>query len=1352
MCTGNFQVDIYDADSRNNALARLKNARQQFRQASILVVLDAENLELVTFYKKADIVKDQQAILSKFGQICKQNQCKIERKNACRVIDLVKPDSSRTWRLFSEAVLASLTLQSPTGRKIRHAGSNVYLVPEVEAVFTDRAIRTKYETKYHLRKADLQIITGGYLLLAMRDSAWPPAYALTDTLDSDGSRWEKPPHGSIVYLLPTGQLARYNGGWIGIEDDVWPWESYPEDYDRNELRSRVCWFDKVREWLEDRDYHDYESRLLGEDRVWCSVEIPVFENADDNGVGRDAVSWKTVVWPTDLMFVFLDEKELTPKDEIGGLASDPLAAAQTWFSKDCSDLRAAASKDTLESEKEASLVDGILFDDDPPFGSPQQFMSNPTQLLHANQIVYPTPPEAMHPQNTPGLSLDGTAQTPISTHPTQASVYQSSPLATTADTDMSHPHNSAISNFLQHNDDDDLFEDEEEQKLAQPSFGDEPNWDFFDRDTTALDMKPGLGFDDLNESPMMVKSPDIEMESRPRPSSIQSGKADTTTRSPTNNDSVTMTSTHQSLEHSHNEATAGNTAGSIGPSHLVEAFPPKVKDFAKIEMSASPASAKRRRSSAYDVNTQPQKGHDHKYALSGKYHFELRRSSTTTQDKGLAGKSGQHSASTSVSSQSSQSEGSSNNNGEYDENSKSWTRYEPDLESDAPETVWDEQQDGSIYMADVDALLEVIASAPGTEPFVCLPPPQGKDTEGKSKSLRTSERSFMIAQILTEQMTQSNAFVHDEILQLPRTKAPPAFDVFVENSEFGTNIGNASIGDLATIQSANNNSKTATHTVPLETDRVCLKQADGDISAELPIIKYWETVNLQPLSGPKNVHALCLHPSGTNYVQGCDSFMRRMKETYTSCNLGTHERLELKPLTDTGLLAWGSTSGKTSLSSVCRNVGKTLASRNTKGCTIIYVIMPGEKLLHSIEICDAFLELFEALGHIDHSPENDIVLQLVPNSFVVDPDNLVVQPQKRYVNLALEVYNRTPGASARSASDTASAVMIEKSIGRALHFELNSKTSSPSLRSGHCCHLAYCTSSDRRWLVASWSDTTGQIALTMPYRLTDNDDGSHRPRIDVFKHMCETSVHLMGRQKGQSWLAVAKVGIYETEELQDWLHLTQRLNDEHKSISRIVILNVELQSRLSLHGSQMPLKQTNPSSQVGMHNLSTPATTPQAVTTSPEQAMSVTPTTSAVANPATPPDLNTDPGAEADTHLSNPMNEAWAITLGFGLNQTHNFLEIRPAMASGLLLKRVSRSDNAGGLAMINVNLIAVPRKNSTAVAFAEREQILQDVLVQYRGLHVLAVVRGCVDDADNCVPCHVASAFKGAKVLERLL
>lgn len=1361
MCTGALPANVDKSSNageigyRERVLVKLKNARQQFRQASILVVLDTEALELVTFYKKADIVKDQQAILNKFGHICKINTCKIERKNACRVIDLVKPESARTWRLFSEAVLSSMTLQTPAGRKVLKIDTNIYLIPEFESALKDGGIPTHCETKYYLRKADLQIVMPGHLLLALRDSSWPPLYALTDMIDSNFPSW-KPRIDSIFYLIPTGQLARYKGGWVGKQNSVDARASHHSGQSSYSINHRSRWFEKVRQWL-GVQYQQFTQ--LSEETVWCSIEIPVHESVEGQRADRGPIVWKNVIWPADLLFVFQNENEPVLQDDNRDVSSDPLSTAQSWFTKDLGDVRAAAaSKELLHPKTETSLTDGNLFDDDVQFGSPQQFMNLPAQNFHPGQMVYPTPPEAMNPQNTPGISMDGTAPTPMSNQPIQPSIYQSSPLAMANDPDANRSHESAISNFLQHNDDD-LFEDEEDQKLAQPSFGDEPNWDFFDRDTTTLDMKPEMSFGELDVSPAPEKSLDHEHDAhaksaQPHPR-LQPLKQESPGQTVLNGEPAPPTSSSHTKEQSMIEPVDVDAVGAELPD-TVKTAQPDIGEFAHHGTDGSrtaslPPGTKRRRSSAYDVTPQPHVGHDHKYALSGKYHFELRRVSAATKDDLTPGQLNRRSSSSSLSSRSSLSEATSDEEENTNGQVKSWTRYEPIQTTDPQETSADDAYDDPSREAEIDELLEMIALASASEPFTSTFPSK-QEYDRRIGAHKTPERWLMIAQILTEQLTQSSIFKSYDGLQLPRTRSSPPFDVFVESAEIGTNVTNASLGELANIQPTGNNAKVGIRTLALEPNRIRLRQGESEISAELPIIKYWETLNLQPWSGPKNVQALCLHPGGSNFVQGCESFMQRMEETYTSCNLGVHQRFKSKGITESGSLAWDLAPGKRSLTSLCRNIGKALASKSTSGCTIVYVILPNDDLLESIEICDAFLELFETLGQTDHAPENDIVLQLVPSSFVVDPSNLVVRPQKQYTDLAVEVYNRTPCLKSSSASVTAGAMVLEKHVGRSLNFELNSKTTSPSLGTGHCYHVAYCISTDLKWLVASWSDAVGNVALTMPYCLVDEESGTRCPRKDVLRHVCETSSHLMSGQKGQSWLSVAKVGLYEAEELKEWVECSQQLIGEHKSIGRIVMLNVELRSRLTLHGPQAPFKPIIPMSQPMMNALSTPVTTPQAIITSPDQTISATGITSTAVNAQTPPDLSTDAGGEVDAYLSDPLNEAWAMTFAFGLNQTRNPLEIRPAMASGFLLKRVARQDNAGGLAMLNVNLIAVLRRGPPAVPYPEREQILQDVLVQYRGLHVLGVARRCVDETEGCIPWHVATAFKGAKILERLM
>jgi len=332
--------------------------------------------------------------------------------------------------------------------------------------------------------------------------------------------------------------------------------------------------------------------------------------------------------------------------------------------------------------------------------------------------------------------------------------------------------------------------------------------------------------------------------------------------------------------------------------------------------------------------------------------------------------------------------------------------------------------------------------------------------------------------------------------------------------------------------------------------------------------------------------------------------------------------------------------------------------------------------------------------------------------------------------------------------------LLDEPIVRDIQFEMSAKMASPLSKFGQCCHLAYTLSSDQRWLVATWSDTIGNIALSMSYCLFDETTNAKRKRADVFEHMCEISTQLMGRQRCSWWFAVVKVGIFDSEELHEWLQLSGQLSEEQSMLTRTVLLTVELQSRLSLQGMNSTLKQFQAANPYGQNSLNTPVSTPQAVnTTSPEQAVPATPTTmsGSAANAQTPPEHNADAGGDNETVLTDPLEDSWVATLAFGLNQSHNFLDIRPALASGFLLKRTGNQSKMGtGMAILNVNLIAFPRKPASPISFQEREQILQNILTQYRGLHTLAVARRCIDPRGSCMPWHIAIAYKAASALER--
>lgn len=156
---------------------------------------------------------------------------------------------------------------------------------------------------------------------------------------------------------------------------------------------------------------------------------------------------------------------------------------------------------------------------------------------------------------------------------------------------------------------------------------------------------------------------------------------------------------------------------------------------------------------------------------------------------------------------------------------------------------------------------------------------------------------------------------------------------------------------------------------------------------------------------------------------------------------------------------------------------------------------------------------------------------------------------------------------------------------------------------------------------------------------------------------------------------------------------------------------------------------------------------------------------------------------DPDAILADASDETWGVILSHPLNNSNCLVEIRPALASGYLVKRQGAVD-ADGWAVMSINVISIdgddPEETGGLLDGDEEEEVeaeearkhrrcqagevLKDVLGMYRGLGVLAKAKGMVGkqgkgapgsalDANDAVwPWHVATAHKGVRALSYLL
>ena len=677
--------------------------------------------------------------------------------------------------------------------------------------------------------------------------------------------------------------------------------------------------------------------------------------------------------------------------------------------------------------------------------------------------------------------------------------------------------------------------------------------------------------------------------------------------------------------------------------------------------------------------------------------------------------------------------------------SREWTKYVPTSPQD-PKGEDDSPNEQEIRNG-FDQVLEClrIDDAEATWPVYERQSPESGTT------LATGANTIMIAQIIVDQVAQSS--LQPSVLPMPETEDLPLLDgdMSRELSETYGATEHFNLHQLARVScTANDEGEKISK---LGHSHISVYREGKPLTALSTILPFWDALGLQPASGQKNVTALCIHPCGSNAVDGCHVFIDRLGETYENCNLGSHTIGRIAGTTNDGLVAWSATDNSLpDLLQTCERVGTALSRLPASNDNIIiYMIVPNEFEAQLLITCEGFMALWLTyVKTCGKKQPNEVALQLIPMTFVALPDTLAIPAQSEYLALAIEVYNRCPPPDvAEKIAHCGSAIVLGERTSNQVHFDLSSTAQSPFEKNGRCLHLAYSQSKDNRWITAAWTDALGHSALTMSYCLRQRGSRVARPLSEIIKELWEISLDLMQKSSTKSRLIVGKEGRLDALEINDWAVLANEgVGDGKESQHILVLLSIDSQPSLSLRLTTGIIRQVQSG---GMQHPSglygTPVSTPQAGTTSPDQTTMATPTPGGTAlNAPTPPEHAFDPNAETDLSLSDPVEGTWSVILSHGINQATSILEARPALASGYLLKRKGATD-AENVVALEVNII-----HTAATSSSERQDLLKEVLSQYKDLVTLAKTRGMIDPVGCVLPWHIATAIKGQQVLSLIM
>jgi mediator of RNA polymerase II transcription subunit 13, fungi type len=139
--------------------------------------------------------------------------------------------------------------------------------------------------------------------------------------------------------------------------------------------------------------------------------------------------------------------------------------------------------------------------------------------------------------------------------------------------------------------------------------------------------------------------------------------------------------------------------------------------------------------------------------------------------------------------------------------------------------------------------------------------------------------------------------------------------------------------------------------------------------------------------------------------------------------------------------------------------------------------------------------------------------------------------------------------------------------------------------------------------------------------------------------------------------------------------------------------------------------------------------------------------------PATPAAAPTPNDAafelDHDAVLADASDETWGVLLSHCLNNSYSLIDLRPALRSGYLVKWKGAIEQ-DGYALLGVNVIWVEKNEKGLV-----EQVLRDVLRDFRGLSILTKAKGMVAGGrpeEGVLPWHVATVVKGVRALSYVL
>lgn len=217
-------------------------------------------------------------------------------------------------------------------------------------------------------------------------------------------------------------------------------------------------------------------------------------------------------------------------------------------------------------------------------------------------------------------------------------------------------------------------------------------------------------------------------------------------------------------------------------------------------------------------------------------------------------------------------------------------------------------------------------------------------------SLAPRESQVQLAQLLVDQVTQSSlnhkvdgnteaSCLEHQVLSVQELLDGPEYlggfekldlNSFVSLQEQQSLLSPDASGGLTLRQNPQQKDTAKGTITKLSPPHLRVRRGKSFLETLPPAVFFWETFGLEPLHGPKDVAAYCIHPQFA--ARAADVFLERLALIYPSCSLGSHARGENLGAFRNGLVDWdvrlakrsGYDSAMQQLKTICEELGESI--------------------------------------------------------------------------------------------------------------------------------------------------------------------------------------------------------------------------------------------------------------------------------------------------------------------------------------------------------------------------------------------------------------------------------------------